>query len=54
MQRINQHTTAYASKLRESQTPAEQKLWSVLCNRQVDGLKFRRQHPIDQFIIDFY
>jgi len=25
-----------------------------LCNRQVDGIKFRRQHPIVHFIVDFY
>ncbi|MBE3039407.1 MAG: DUF559 domain-containing protein [Chloroflexi bacterium] len=54
MPRINPHTTAHARKLRELQTLAEQKLWSVLCNRQVGGLKFRRQHPMGQFIVDFY
>src|SRR5512143_1668684 len=41
-------------ELRQPQTPAEQKLWSRLRNHQLDGLKFRRQHPIDKFIIDFY
>jgi len=43
-----------AHELRQPQTPAEQKLWLRLRNRQLDGLKFRRQHPIDCFIIDFY
>lgn len=43
-----------AHELRQPQTPAEQKLWSHLRNRQLDGFKFRRQHPIDRFIIDFY
>ena len=43
-----------ARELRQPQTPAEQKLWSRLRNRQLTGLKFRRQHPIDRFIIDFY
>jgi very-short-patch-repair endonuclease len=43
-----------ARELRQPQTPAEVKLWSRLRNRQLDGLKFRRQHPIDRFIIDFY
>ena len=43
-----------ARELRQPQTPAEQKLWSRLRNRQLNGLKFRRQHPIDRFIIDFY
>ncbi len=43
-----------ARELRQPQTPAEVKLWSRLRNHQLDGLKFRRQHPIDRFIIDFY
>jgi len=43
-----------ARELRQPQTPAEQKLWSRLRDRQLDGLKIRRQHPIDHFIIDFY
>lgn len=43
-----------ARELRQPQTSAEQKLWSRLRNHQLDGLKIRRQHPIDRFIIDFY
>jgi len=43
-----------ARELRQPQTPAEVKLWAHLRSRQIDGLKFRRQHPIDRFIIDFY
>jgi very-short-patch-repair endonuclease len=41
-------------ELRQPQTPAETKLWSHLRNRQLGGFKFRRQHPIDRFIVDFY
>ena len=41
-------------ELRHPLTPAEQKLWSVLRNRNLGGLKFRRQHPIGHFIVDFY
>jgi very-short-patch-repair endonuclease len=44
----------YARELRHPQTPAEQKLWSRLRNRQLNGYKLRRQHPIERFIIDFY
>jgi very-short-patch-repair endonuclease len=33
---------------------ATRKLWSRLRNRQLNGFKIRRQHPIDRFIIDFY
>ncbi|HTF98966.1 MAG TPA: endonuclease domain-containing protein [Nitrospirota bacterium] len=40
--------------LRRNQTDAERKLWSVLRNRQLEGMKFRRQFPLDDFILDFY
>jgi len=30
------------------------RLWSALRNRQLAGLKFRRQHPYGQFILDFF
>lgn len=42
-----------ARELRQPQTPAEATLWRHLRNRNL-GYKFRRQHPIDRFIIDFY
>lgn len=34
-------------------TDAERLLWRVLCNKQMAGFKFRRQHPFDDFILDF-
>jgi len=34
-------------------TDAERNLWRHLQRGQLDGLKFRRQHPIDRFIADF-
>ncbi|MBT9129979.1 MAG: hypothetical protein DDT41_00243 [candidate division WS2 bacterium] len=40
--------------LRKSQTDAERKLWSILRNRQLCGIKFRRQFSIDRYILDFY
>ena len=40
--------------LRRSQTDAEKKLWSILRNRQLLDVKFRRQFSISQYIIDFY
>ena len=39
--------------LRNNQTPAEQKLWSLLRRKQL-GVKFRRQHSIGPYIADFY
>jgi very-short-patch-repair endonuclease len=44
----------YAKQMRENATKAEKMLWLRLRNRQIAGLKFRRQHPIDKFIADFY
>lgn len=35
-------------------TPAEIMLWQFLRNRGLDGYKFRRQHSIDNYIVDFY
>ena len=43
-----------AKKLRSNQTDAEALLWEALRNRQINGLKFRRQHPVSSFIADFY
>lgn len=43
----------HARELRHNATPPEQLLWSVLRDRRLGGLKFRRQEPIDQFIVDF-
>ena len=40
-------------RLRKEMTDAERLLWQALRNRQIDGLKFRRQHPFDDFILDF-
>jgi very-short-patch-repair endonuclease len=35
-------------------TPAEQLLWQALKGKQLNGLKFRRQHPLGSFIADFF
>lgn len=43
-----------AKELRKHMTVAEKILWKYLRNRKFAGLKFRRQHPIDIFIADFY
>lgn len=49
-----QKTERAARHLRQHLTPAEAQLWGVLCRRQLAGLKFRCQHPIGRFIVDFY
>jgi very-short-patch-repair endonuclease len=43
-----------ARQKRHEPTPAENHLWRYLRNRQVNNTKFRRQHAIDRFIVDFY
>jgi len=40
-------------KLRNTMTDAELRLWQCLRRRQMDGFKFRRQHPFDDYILDF-
>ena len=45
---------ALARELRRVPTPAERHAWSLLRNRGVCGLKFRRQHVLHGFIVDFY
>lgn len=51
--RIHPTIRQFARELRQPQTPAEATLWRHLRNRNL-GYKFRRQHPIEFFIIDFY
>ena len=41
-------------KLRKNLTPAEATLWKSLQKSQLQGRKFRRQHSIQDFIVDFY
>ncbi|MGQ0485624.1 MAG: endonuclease domain-containing protein [Hyphomicrobiales bacterium] len=43
----------FARGLRKNQTDAEALLWSRLRNRQLAGRKFRRQVPIQGFVVDF-
>ena len=40
--------------LRKQATPAERRLWSLLRNKQLGGFKFRRQHQILNYIVDFF
>jgi very-short-patch-repair endonuclease len=50
---VKSRLTNVARALRHDQTDAERKLWSVLRNRQLEGLKFRRQQPMGDYIADF-
>ena len=50
--RSNAKTMRRAANLRKNMTPAEKKLWAYLERSQL-GLRFRRQHAIGNFIVDF-
>ncbi len=43
-----------AKEQRQHATSAEELLWSALRGQQIQGLPFRRQHPVGRFILDFY
>ncbi len=43
-----------AQGLRREMSPPEVLLWSRMRGRGLDGLKFRRQHPVDPYVLDFY
>lgn len=44
----------YGRMLRKETTEAEQKLWEHIRGKKLNGLKFRRQHPLHNYIADFY
>lgn len=46
--------TKFAKQLRATSTDAERRLWSVLRDHQIAGLRFRRQQPIGPYVVDFY
>jgi very-short-patch-repair endonuclease len=43
-----------AREMRREPTLAEDVLWEALRGRRLDGLRFRRQHPVGRFVLDFY
>jgi very-short-patch-repair endonuclease len=53
-EKISESLLNNARKLRRESTPAEDHLWFFLRNRKLAGYKFRRQQPLEGFIIDFY
>ena len=48
------HNFRHAKQLRSTMTEAEERLWFYLSGKKLDGFKFRRQHPLHAFILDFY
>jgi very-short-patch-repair endonuclease len=43
-----------ARELRQEATDAETRLWDALQSHRLAGLKFRRQHPYERFVLDFF
>jgi very-short-patch-repair endonuclease len=52
--RPTRETRERVKRLRTNPTAPEKILWAVLRARQLGGLKFRRQHPIEPYIVDYY
>ena len=50
---VREKKTEQARSLRKDVVPAEYLLWKALRNRALGGFKFRRQHPVAQYIVDF-
>ncbi len=48
------HLFQFARELRKNMTRAERILWEHLKGKQLANLKFRRQHPMGGYIVDFY
>jgi len=53
LSRLRERVRVRARALRKGQTDAEGLVWSRLRNRQLLGLKFRRQHPLGKYFADF-
>ena len=53
MAQISDELKQRSRALRDNMTDAERRLWSRLRRRQINGWRFRRQHPIPPYIADF-
>ncbi|MCD4731656.1 MAG: DUF559 domain-containing protein [Bacteroidales bacterium] len=50
----NPRLKKFRKELRHNLTPAEASLWKMLQGRKLEGRKFRRQHSVGNYILDFY
>ncbi len=51
--KLQKYLHSFSGLLRTHQTEAEEFLWRFLRKKQLSGLRFLRQHPIDRYIVDF-
>jgi len=54
LERHHRDNVPDARRLRQTMTRSEELPWAVLRDRRSGGLKFRRQHPVENFVLDFY
>ncbi|MCH2015049.1 endonuclease domain-containing protein [Acinetobacter ursingii] len=54
MPQINSELLEFARNMRKNPTEAEHFMWQILRARKFAGFKFRRQHVIEPYIVDFY
>jgi len=47
-------SVTFARRLRKTMTRSEVSLWNALRGKQLDGLRFRRQHPLGPYVVDFF
>ena len=52
-QKMNSQPLQFAKSMRHAATDAENLLWQILRDKQFMNLKFRRQHVIKPYIVDF-
>jgi very-short-patch-repair endonuclease len=45
---------AFARRLRQEHSDPERLMWALLRDRRLGGAKFRRQHPVGCYVLDFY
>ena len=50
----SEHMRARARELRRNATFPERILWGLLRDRRLSGVKFRRQHAVGPYVVDFY
>jgi very-short-patch-repair endonuclease len=50
---INPSMIARSRQLRRAMTPMESRLWAVISDRSLNGLKFRRQFVVGSYVVDF-
>jgi very-short-patch-repair endonuclease len=50
---VRRNLSQIAKELRRNSTDAENLLWNRLRAKQFNGVKFRRQHPVGNYIVDF-